>query len=241
MKIQVEMHGTIFTQEAMDAWKYKRLKKALRTLHITNSGNNIEEMNTQLIRRKMQMSDEKLWECMRWKLRVGTWGMKFLSRFFKQKRKIAQTTIVVSHMTAEKISENLDAFMTGFDEKNRLINLSAYPEHYRLKPHGDVQLEVIETTGNAPVPTQLFITFHDESGIKTPAHVDYTHSSVGTARLKDGTMIGGVRHQFRDIAQGVEMKLLVEFPYLCPKRLVRAHEKHLAVEFCSWLHAMHEV
>lgn len=59
--------------------------------------------------------------------------------------------------------------------------------------------------------------------------------SAGVAKLEDGTVMGGVRHQFRNTSAGIECRLAVEFPALCPKIIVDAHQKHLAVEFTNWL------
>ncbi len=39
--------------------------------------------------------------------------------------------------------------------------------------------------------------------------------------MKDGTTIGGVRHQFKDTDTGIEVSLVVEFPALCPNSLNR--------------------
>ena len=49
--------------------------------------------------------------------------------------------------------------------------------------------------------------------------------------MKDGTTIGGVRHQFKDTDTGIEVSLVVEFPVLCPNSLIKSHQMHLACEF----------
>lgn len=77
--------------------------------------------------------------------------------------------------------------------------------------------------------------FDDESGLKTPRDAAYAYQSAGTARLGDGTVIGGVRHQFRDEADGVLARLMVEFPAATPVRMIREHQWHLACEFSHWL------
>lgn len=118
--------------------------------------------------------------------------------------------------------------------EHRRINLSVSPDHYVLVPRGNT-LEVIETMGNTPVPTQFFITFYDETGLQTPRDPSYPYQSVGIAKLKDGTVIGCVRHQFRDTATGIEAKTLVEFPAICPNIIVKEHQKHLASEWSGWI------
>ena len=110
----------------------------------------------------------------------------------------------------------------------------ACPDHYALRPLNDT-LEVIETAGCTPVPTQFYITFNDETGLKEPRNFDYPFQSTGIAKLKDGTIIGGVRHQFKDTSTGIEVRTLVEFPCLCPKIILKEHQKHLAVEWSNWI------
>lgn len=118
---------------------------------------------------------------------------------------------------------------------NNQVNLSACPDHYVLRPFGQNELEVIETTGNSPFPVRFFIVFGDETGLKTPRDKSYQYQSTGVARMKDGTTIGGVRHQFKNTDTGIEVSLVVEFPALCPNSLIKSHQMHLACEFSYWL------
>jgi hypothetical protein len=124
--------------------------------------------------------------------------------------------------------------MTSDTAANRRVNLSVCPDHYLLEPRDDV-LEVIETTGGAPFSAQFFLRFNDETGLKTPRDASYPHQSAGTARLADGTVIGGVRHQFRDEGSGALMRLMVEFPQLTLNSMIQEHQWHLACEFTSWV------
>ena len=81
----------------------------------------------------------------------------------------------------------------------------------------------------------FFITFNEETGLQTPRDKSFPYQSVGIAKLKNGTIIGGVRHQFRDTATGIEARTLVEFPAICPKIVLREHQKHLAAEWSGWI------
>jgi hypothetical protein len=60
---------------------------------------------------------------------------------------------------------------------------------------------------------------------------------AGTARLGDGTLIGGIRHQFRDDGDGVRALLTVELPWLIGPIAPTADRWHLACEFSAWLEA----
>ena len=71
--------------------------------------------------------------------------------------------------------------------------------------------------------------------MKEPRNLNYPYQSTGIAKLKDGTIVGGVRHQFRDTRSGIEVRALVEFPNLCPKMIIKEHQKHLAAEWSNWI------
>jgi hypothetical protein len=58
---------------------------------------------------------------------------------------------------------------------------------------------------------------------------------AGVARLADGTLLGGIRHQFRDEADGMRVRLTVEFPWLMGPYGPAAHRWHLAAEFSQWI------
>ena len=160
--------------------------------------------------------------------------MKIATILSGNKRRAAITTIFADGITAEKFNIIIDFLMLEDSPECRKINLAACPDHYVLRPFGET-LEVIETTGNIPVPTQFFITFNDERGLKEPRNLNYPYQSTGIAKLKDGTLVGGVRHQFRDTQSGIEVRTLVEFPNLCPKTVIKEHQKHLAAEWSYWI------
>ncbi len=234
--IKVLINGKQFTKRDMNVWKKSRLKKAYKALHIKIPRNvTLSEMSKKLTESKVQLSDDEIRMILRKKLLFSRYVMKIASKLSGKKRRVSRTTIMAKGITVEKFSQVLDSLMVEATTKNRKVNLSVYPEHYVLAPDECGVLEVIETTGNAPVPVQFFITFGDENGLTEPKNPKFTHQSAGVAKLEDGTIIGGVRHQFRNTSAGIECRLAVEFPALCPKTIVKAHQKHLAVEFTNWL------
>jgi len=183
---------------------------------------------------KAQMSYDEIICDLKGKLAIGKIGMKLAVLFSFGKRRMAVTHIYATGIHTEVLGKIIDDLMLNPTEKNRRANLSVCPDHYVLNPHDDT-LEVIETTGNCPVPTQFFITFNDETGLQTPRSEDYPYQSVGIAKLRDGTVIGGVRHQFKNTEDGIEGILTVEFPWLCPASITREHQKHLAAEWSGWI------
>lgn len=234
--IKVFINGKQITQRDMRIWKMQRIKKAYKALHIKIPPKaTLSEMNKNLTEIKVRFSDEEIRTILRKKLILSRYVMKIASILSGGKRRTARTTIMAKGISADKFSEMLDSLMVDAATKNRKVNLSVYPEHYVLTPDKNQVLEVIETTGNAPIPVQFFISFGDESKLTEPRDSRFTHQSAGVAKLEDGTIIGGVRHQFRDTPAGLECRLAVEFPAMCPEIIVQAHQKHLAVEFTNWL------
>ncbi|WP_207666103.1 MULTISPECIES: hypothetical protein [Clostridia] len=236
VNIKVLINRKQFTQQDMEVWKKQRIKKAYKTLHIKIPQKaSISEMSDKLTKWKVQLSDDEIRKILRKKLFFSKYVMKIAGRLSGKKRRVARTTILAKGISVDKFSKLLDLLMVEAAKEHRKVNLSVYPEHYVLTPDKNGVLEVIETTGNAPVPVQFFITFGDESGLSEPKNPKFTYQSAGVAKLDDGTIIGGVRHQFRDTPAGIECRLAVEFPVLCPPIIVNSHQKHLAVEFTNWL------
>lgn len=233
--MRIVIDGTEFTENELNEWKKRRIKKVLRNLksNIIPS-DNIDMLNAALTTVKMGLSYNDITCLLKKKLAFGEWGMKVMSALSKERRSKATTTIYADGISAAKLSAKLDRLMVEPTEEYKKVNLTACPDHYVLMPRNGI-LEVIETTGNSPVPTQFFITFDDETGLKEPRDLSYTHQSTGVAKLKDGTIIGGVRHQFKDTPTGIEARLLVEFPAICPKWIIKEHQKHLAAEWSSWI------
>ena len=233
--MKIIINGKEFTKSEMDNWKRKRISKVLKNLKKTlPMADDTDTLCDRLTALKMKMSYEEITSLLKVKLAIGEAGMKFAAAFSGGKRRASFTTIFAEGITGEKFSRIIDSLMLEETEEHREANLAACPDHYALRSCNGT-LEVIETTGNMLVPTRFFITFNDETGLKEPRDFNYPYQSTGVAKLKNGTIIGGVRHQFRDTQSGIEVRTLVEFPILCPIRILKEHQKHLAAEWSSWI------
>jgi hypothetical protein len=234
MKIYIE--GKNISQEQLTKWKKERIKKVFHTLGYKESEiHDTDNMIKKLTELKLKYSYNEMYDKLKSKLRLSEIGMRISTVLSGDKRKFSKTSIYLDGITAEEAINGIDSFMLEQSRENNQVNLSACPDHYVLRPFGENELEVIETTGNSPFPVQFFIVFGDETGLKTPRDSSYQYQSTGVARMKDGTIIGGVRHQFKDTDTGIEVSLVVEFPALCPNSLIKSHQMHLACEFSYWL------
>lgn len=233
--MKFEIDGKEFTEIDLANWKRKRIFKVACNLHKDiKSSDNIDILCNELSEVKESMTYDEIVSSIRYKLLMGKIGMKLAVVFSFGKRRTSKTIIYAEGIHVDKLGRIIDSLMMEDTEEHRRVNFSVCPDHYALVPRGNT-LEVIETTGNTPVPTQFYITFNDETGLQTQRDKNYPYQSVGIAKLKDGTVIGGVRHQFRDTATGIEARTVVEFPAICPKTILREHQKHLAAEWSGWI------
>ncbi|TQS71983.1 hypothetical protein DX933_15560 [Ornithinibacillus gellani] len=234
MKIRIA--GKDITNEQLTEWKKQRIKKVFKIFHYkTAELNDPDMMIEKLAEIKMGYSYQEMYSKLESKLKLSEFMMRMGATLSGNRRKFSQTEIYLDGLTAAEAIEGIDNQMLNSSIENNRINLSACPDHYALRPLGENELEVIETTGNAPVPVQFFIVFDDETGLQTPRDQAYAYQSVGVARMKDGTVIGGVRHQIKDTETGMKIKLSVEFPALAPTSIIKSHQMHLACEFSYWL------
>jgi hypothetical protein len=118
--------------------------------------------------------------------------------------------------------------------------IAACPDHYLLRGLPDRRQEVVETTGGSPTATRFLVDYTSGGLVSIPKNPDYPIQIAGQATLDDGLVIGGVRHQFRDVNGAMEALLTVEFPGVFPSRMVSEHRWHLATEFGNWITAFQQ-
>jgi len=236
--MEIKIEGRTITAEEIDRWRYSRVKNAFSLLKEKREiPSDTAQAMLLLTNVKEELGGEEILKRLRTKLALNTAAVKLFTRLSGGKRKFAKTEIRADGITAEKASRwvneiNLNA---GFDRQYTRVNLAACPDHFILRCTGEKTLEVIECNGNYPTPFRFFITYGDETGLKTPGDPSFPYQSVGAARTEDGVVIGGVRHQFQDTETGFMVRLCVEFPSMTPGFVVRTHQIHLAAEFSYWL------
>ncbi|CAO3631649.1 unnamed protein product [Mucor hiemalis] len=121
--------------------------------------------------------------------------LAFLS-FGKRKFSIVEIAINDIDLSTDEFFKRWNLIMEGEGVKYNEMRIKSCADHYIINTRNGVQ-EVIETTGGSPFPTQFFIRYGDEEGMKSKMDPFYDMQMVGVARSKYGTVIGGVRHQMR--------------------------------------------
>jgi len=233
--MDILMNGKSFDAKALEKWKRKHVISVYKNLGLSyDEEASTEQLCEVLTEKKEELGYDAIVAKIQNQLKLGDISLKMATKLSGKRRKKAMTTIYAEGIDVETLGKVIDHVTFLNTPENLKVNLSVCPEHYALVPREE-ELEVIEKTGNAPFPMQFFIRFNEEEGIQTPRDEEYPYQIVGIAKLKDGTIIGGVRHQFRNVEQGIEAVTCVEFPALCPNSIVKDHEIHLAVEWSGWI------
>lgn len=233
-----KINGKVVTKQEIDSWKLERIPKVLKTLgaDVKFDGTADEQME-QLTNLKLSYGNDKIYTRLEKSLDRCDFMTRLILKLSGKKRCYSKITITGDGVSAKEVADlvneiNLNA--EGSKEYER-VNIRACPDHYILRATGGNGLEVIETTGNNSLPSRFYINYGDETGLSIPRDPACMYQSVGVARDKSGTVIGGVRHQFFDTDTGFEARLAVEFPGKAPKSMVESHKMHLAAEFGYWL------
>jgi len=238
--ITFSIDGRQVPESHIDAWEQRRLKAVLRRLDAPIPTTiDLKALRVALAERKRSIGYGQLTKRLRIGLLIADWMAKLLNSISGNRRASCVVTAHVDGLSAEQAARGLESLWLSPSPADDLVNLAACPDHYALVPRDGECLEVIEATGGSPLPTRFFVD-RDESGLTTPRDSSYPQQAAGTARLKDGTVIGGIRHQLRDTASGLEARLCVEFPARMPRYLIRQHQLHLACEFRHWFRHLHD-
>lgn len=245
-----EINGKVVSHDKVNEWEFKRMvavHKVLKTMEGAKFSPNfdkwikdkkIDAMRSDILKVKMQLGIDK----MRSELKIRSNLADVISKFsniLTNKRKFSMTEIVIpnTNLTPEELLDRIIDIMMVNNDKHLEINLNTNPDHYVLQEVTDNIQEVLETTGGAPLPTHFFAHYNDEEKLQSSFDPKFDVQAPGTARLEDGTIIGGVRHQVGREKNGLRFRALVEFPAVLPNYMIKEHQLHLACEFGHWISA----
>jgi len=248
-RMTFEIGGMVVPAEKVIEWEYKRLIKAHKLLKkIADCSDDsqfdesaeqkdVEAMQKELLRIKMDIGLDQLQKLLKKRSGLGNMGSVIATRVSRGKRKFSITEIVVpnSELEPHEVMQRITEIMMKNNQVHLAMNLGSNPDHYVLQSITPTIQEVIEVTGGAPLPTHFFAHYGDETGLKSKLTAGYTVQAAGSARLENGTIIGGVRHQVKKEENGFRFKALVEFPSILPKYMIEQHQLHLACEFGHWI------
>lgn len=233
--IVATVDGAVAQRNDVLAWEDRRIDAAAKRLGVTVPAGAVDDRREVLLRKKIELGSEEITARLRRQVRAADLVARAQVRV-SAKRRRSVTELEVAGGSAAGF---VDWFERCTAESDEVAMLRACPDHFVIRTDADGRQVVVETTGGSPLPAMFTVDYADTSTLVTPPDDAYPHQIAGVARTANGTPIGGVRHQFRDTADGFAARLTVEFPLPTPGRMVTAHSWHLACEFSNWVTAAH--
>ncbi|GAA1483174.1 hypothetical protein GCM10009624_36140 [Gordonia sinesedis] len=197
-------------------------------------GNTLEDRRNTLTTMKAHLGPAGIYALLRRDLAISATSTRAAVAVSRGRRSFAVTRLEAPGRSAERFADWFTA-MTLQDRQSEMV--AACPDHYLLRRLADGRQEVVETTGGSPTASRFIVDYDRTEDLSIPIDSAYPVQVAGQALLDDGTVIGGVRHQFRDRDGALDALLTVEFPAAVPARMIREHRWHLAVEFGNWIDA----
>lgn len=247
--ITVFINDQEISQDKVLDWEYKRLIATYKRLTKDKSiefnkdfpnwikDKEIDKMRKEVLRVKLDKGMPYFKKLLKKQTHLGNLMSKAAARISKGKRRFSITEFHVanSEKTPQEVVDKITEIMMVNFPQHTAINLNSNPDHYLLQSITDDVQEVIEFTGGSPLPTHFYAHYGNMEGLQSTLTEGYTHQLAGAARLDDGFIIGGMRHQVKPETDGFRFKALVEFPESVPQRMIEQHQYHLACEFGHWL------
>jgi hypothetical protein len=234
-EVQTWFNGKPISRAAVLAWELKRVEKGLRKFGVPAAADDMAALRMTLADAKLSMGRAAIERKLAREIGISDRLTGMLARASRGRRRRSQVELLVPGAKAEQLPA---WYMDRTEADDERAFLSATPDHHLFRPMKDPKgQEVWETTGGSPVASRFFIEIDSAEGLVTQPDATYPVQMVGCARLANGTILGGVRHQFRDEQDGARVLLTVEFPWMMGPVGPAAHRWHLASEFANWIQA----
>ena len=234
--IQTIINGKQVPRTQVLAWEKQRALAVLKKLGVKPAGQDLPALHRQLLERKAELGPEGLMRLLRWELAISDRMTALVVHLSRGARRFCVTELVVAQGSAEQFVAWYEAAARANEER---ALLGATPDHYLLHTDADGVMQVVETTGGSPLASRFFIDLANTNleSLRSPIDLAFPVQFAGVARIANGLVIGGVRHQFRNEGSGFRARLTVEFPRLMPPGMIGGHQWHLASEFANWIEA----
>ena len=217
------------------AWESKRATKAMARYGVSVPTGDLAAKRAAIAKAKLALGRVAVENKLRREIRISDWLTGMLARASRGRRRLSQVELLVPWAKAEQLPAWYAEKAEADDE---LSFLTATPDHHLFRSVANPQRqEVWETTGGFPVASRFFIEVDSDEGLVSQPDPTYPIQLFGCAKLADGTVLGGIRHQFRNEPAGARVLLTVEFPWLVGSYGPSAHRWHLASEFANWIQA----
>lgn len=219
------------------AWEAKRAARQLKRLDVALPEGDVEARRAAVVEAKLALGRPEMERRLGREVRISDRVTKAYARMSGKRRRISQIELVAPGCPAEQLPAWYEKHARADSEA---VMLAACPDHHIFRPTADERQEVWETPGGSPLCSRFFFTIDETDALVTPADPTFPIQMAGAARLADGTLLGGIRHQFRDEDSGMRARLTVEFPWAMGPVGPALHRWHLACEFSQWIEAAAE-
>lgn len=234
-QIDTWFDGKPVSRDDVRAWETRRVQRNLRKFGARGAEGGLAQLRQTLTEAKLDLGRTKIESLLAREVRISDRVTSLLARGSRSRRRLSRVELFAPGVRADELPT---WYADRNDADDERAFLSATPDHHLFRPSVDPKgQEVWETTGGSPLTSRFFIELDCVEGLVTPPDPAYPVQMAGCARLANGTVLGGVRHQFRDENGGARILLTVEFPWLMGSYGPAAHRWHLASEFANWLEA----
>lgn len=234
--VSAVINGRNVPRSQVLAWESKRLPKAARKIGLPVPEGDLAHQRVAFAQAKVELGPEEVHRRLARDIRVAQTIATTSTALSRGRRTQSICELYVSG-GRPRAADFIDWFMAT--ERPDYVDsmVAANPDHFLIDTAADGSQDVVETTGGSPLATQFFVDYIDVSSLVTARDLDFPLDLSGVARTGKGLAIGGVRHEFRDLPEGLHARLQVEFPLLTAPSMVSAHRWHLACEFSNWIEA----
>ena len=232
--IVATIDGQQFDRAAVEAWEDHRAKVVMRKLGLPDPGLTLPQRRAALLAHKLVMGNAAIRRRLRFDLFCSGLIAIILALLSGPRRSMSVVELAVSSGSAEQFKAWFEARVPLDDQAGMVAGC---PDHYIIDTNAAGHQVVLETVGGAPFPSEVLITYGDDSSLKTPPDPSYPLQIFGVARLTGGRAAGGVRHQLRQEGVGFRALITAEFPSATLGYMIAQQRWHLATEFSNWIEA----
>ena len=203
--IQTWFNGKSVSRADVLAWEAKRATKGLRRFGVDAAAGDLAAQRTALAAAKLAIGRDAIENQLAREIRISDRLTGMLARASRGRRRFSQVELLVPWAKAAELPA---WYAEKTETDDELAFLAATPDHHLFRSlENPKRQEVWETTGGSPVASRFFIEIDSDEGLRSQPDPAYPIQLFGCAKLANGTVLGGIRHQFRDEPEGARVPL----------------------------------
>jgi hypothetical protein len=226
--------GRQVSRDEVLSWEQRRAEKVLAKLGADVPSDDVRALRRAHTERKLELGHQAIERRLARELHAASYVGRAGAALAQNRRRMCTIELHGEGACVEVIPAWYRETITT---NNEAPLIEGCPDHYISRTRADGRQEVIETTGGSPMAVRMLFDDENTSSLRSKPDPAFPVEWASVALSAKGAPIGGVRHLFRDEADGFRARLIVEFPATTPSLLIRQHRWHLACEFSNWIEA----